>query len=77
MESIMKKVLFAVILAGGIFALSSCAKECNCTAKYNGEVVYETTVSLEEGDKCADYDKLINIPIIGVSAELKCSPILF
>ena len=73
----MKKVLFTLILAAGIFTMSSCSKECNCTAKYNGEVVYETTVDLEEGDKCADYNKMINIPIIGVSAELKCTPILF
>ena len=73
----MKKVLFAVILAAGIFTLSSCSKECNCTAKYNGEVVYETSVELEEGDKCGDYDKTINVPLLGVSAELKCTPILF
>ena len=73
----MKKVLFAMILACGIFTLASCSKECNCSAKYNGETVYETTVSLEDGDKCVDYDKMINIPAIGVSAELKCTPILF
>lgn len=73
----MKKVLFALILAAGIFTMASCSKECNCTAKYNGEVVYETNVSLEDGDKCSDYNKMINIPVIGVSAELKCTPILF
>ena len=73
----MKKVLFALILTAGIFTMASCSKECTCSAKYNGEVVYETTIDLEEGDKCADYNKMINIPIIGVSAELKCTPILF
>ena len=73
----MKKVLFAVILVAGIFTLSSCAKKCDCTAKYNGEVVYETSLDLEEGDKCADYDKTISVPILGVTAELKCTPVLF
>ena len=71
----MKKVLFALILVGGIFALSSCAKECNCQAKYNGEVVYESTVGLADGKKCSDYNKFVSV--LGVSVESKCTPILF
>jgi len=71
----MKKVLFALILAGGIFALSSCSKECDCSAKWNGEVVYESTVELSDGEKCSDYNSYVNV--LGVSAELKCSPVLF
>jgi hypothetical protein len=73
----MKKVLFAVVLACGLIAFSSCSKECNCVGKYNGEVVYETSVSLEDGDKCSDYNKLVNIPLLGVNAEVKCTPVLF
>lgn len=71
----MKKVLFALVLAGGIFALSSCAKECNCAAKWNGEVVYEQTLELQDGDKCSDYNTYVSV--MGISAELKCTPHLF
>lgn len=71
----MKKVLFALVLAGGIFALSSCAKECNCAAKWNGEVVYEKTLELQDGDKCSDYNTYVSV--MGISAELKCTPHLF
>jgi hypothetical protein len=71
----MKKVLFALVLAGGIFALSSCTKECNCAAKWNGEVVYEQTLELQDGDKCSDYNTYVNV--LGISAELKCTPHLF
>ena len=71
----MKKVLFALVLIGGMFAMSSCSKECNCVAKVNGEVKYESSIELEDGDKCSDYNSYINI--LGTSAELKCSPKLF
>lgn len=71
----MKKVLFALILVGGIFALSSCAKECDCKAKLNGEVVAESTVSLADGKSCSDYNKFLNI--LGTSVESKCTPVLF
>ena len=74
-NTIMKKVLFALILAGGIFTLSSCAKDCTCTAKFNGEVISETTVSLGEGEKCSDYDGYIKI--LAQSYEQKCTPNLF
>ena len=72
---IMKKVLFALVLVGGILALSSCSKECKCAAKWQGETVYETTVQMSDGDKCTDFNKKINVA--GVSAELKCTPVLF
>ena len=71
----MKKVLIALALIGGMFAFSSCAKECHCTAKVNGEVAYESNVELEDGDKCSDYNSYMSI--LGVSAELKCTPVLF
>ena len=71
----MKKVLFALVLAGGLFAMSGCAKECNCVAKVNDEVVYESTIDLGEGKKCSDYNSRISV--LGVSAESKCTPVLF
>ena len=71
----MKKVLFALVLAGGMFAMSSCAKDCTCTVKYNGEVVSETVVHLEDGEKCSEYNGYVNI--LGQSLEQKCSPNLF
>ena len=72
---IMKKVLFALVLVGGIFALSACSKECDCAAKWNGEVVYEQTVELSDGEKCSDYNGYVKV--LGISAELKCTPHLF
>lgn len=71
----MKKVLFALVLIGGIFAFSSCSKECDCKAKWNGEVVYESNVTLKDGEKCSDYNSYVSV--IGISAELKCTPVLF
>ena len=71
----MKKVLFALVLAGGLFAMSGCAKECNCVAQVNDEVVYESTIDLGEGKKCSDYNSRISV--LGVSAESKCTPVLF
>ena len=71
----MKKVLFALVLAGGLIALSSCSKECDCAAKWQGETVYETNISLGDGEKCSDYNKYVNVA--GISAELKCTPVLF
>ena len=71
----MKKVLFALVLIGGVFAMSSCSKECKCSAKVNGEVVYESTVQLDDGERCSDYNTYISV--LGVSAESKCTPVLF
>ena len=73
----MKKVLLGLIIVLGVCALSSCSKQCDCKAKYNGEVVYEDTVELEKGEKCSDYNKTIQIPVIGVSASTECKADLF
>ena len=71
----MKKVLFALILAGGIFAFSSCTKTCDCSGKWDGEVVYEQVVDREDGDKCSDYNTTISA--FGHSVQVKCTPNLF
>jgi hypothetical protein len=68
----MKKLLIGLILILGICALSSCSKKCDCKAKYNGEVVYEDTVDLQDGEKCSDFNKTVKIPAIGVNAEVQC-----
>ena len=73
----MKKVLFTLILAAGIFTMASCSKNCNCSATYNGEVVYEESIEMEDGDKCSDFNKKVSVPIINVSVETKCTPELF
>ena len=73
----MKKVLFTLMIAAGIFTLASCSKSCDCSASWNGEVVYEESIQLEEGDKCSDFNKMVNIPALSISAELKCTPQLF
>lgn len=71
----MKKVLLSIVLLGGIFALSSCSKECTCKAKWNGEVKSETTIKLDDGEKCSDYNGYISV--LGQSLEQKCTPNLF
>jgi hypothetical protein len=71
----MKKVLFAIVAIAAIFAFSSCSKSCKCTAKFNGEVLSETTVKLSDGEKCSDYNG--RITILGQTAENKCVPQLF
>jgi len=72
---IMKKVLFALILAGGIFTMSSCVKECDCTVKVNDKVVSEDVIELEDGAKCSDYNNYKSL--LGISGEVKCTPHLF
>lgn len=71
----MKKVLFALVLVGGIFAMSSCGKDCTCTVKANGEVKSETHMTLKEGEKCSDYNGYVSL--FGQSLEQKCTPNLF
>ncbi|MBQ1672967.1 MAG: hypothetical protein II026_07980 [Bacteroidales bacterium] len=71
----MKKVLFALILAGGIFAMSSCAKECDCTVKVNDQVISKDVMTLEDGESCSDYNNYKSL--FGISGEVSCTPQLF
>ena len=71
----MKKVLFVLVLVGGIFALSGCAKECKCTVKVNDKVVSEDTIKLDDGEKCSDFNNYKSL--FGVTGEVHCSPIFF
>lgn len=71
----MKKVLIALVALVAVFALSSCSKTCKCTAKFNGEVVSETTITLDDGDKCSNHNGKISV--LGQTAENKCTPQIF
>lgn len=71
----MKKVLLGLVLVGCVFAFSSCTKKCDCKAKFNGEVVYEQTFELSKGESCSDKNKKISVA--GITAEAKCTPVLF
>ena len=71
----MKKVLFVLVLVGGLFAMTGCSKECHCVGKLDGEVKYESTIQLDEGEKCSSNNFYYNI--LGTSIEVKCSPLLF
>ena len=72
---VMKKVLFGLVLIGGLFVMSSCSKECNCVGKYQGETKYESRFTLEDGEKCSDSNFYLNV--VGVQIEVKCTPVLF
>lgn len=71
----MKKVLFTCIVLGSMFAMTSCSKECVCTVTVNGEVITETTVQLEDGQKCTD--SKVGGSLLGNSGEVKCAEKLF
>lgn len=71
----MKKVLLGLVLLVCVFAMSSCSKKCDCKAKLNGETIWESTVELGDGEKCSD--KNGKISVAGISAESKCTPVLF
>ena len=64
-----------MVLIGGIFTLSGCVKECNCTVKVNDKVVLENTIELEDGEKCSEYNGRGSI--LGVSGEVRCTPQIF
>ena len=71
----MKKVFFALVLIGGMLAMTGCAKECKCVGKLNGEVKYERVFDLQEGSKCSDANTYMDIA--GIKIEIKCTPVLF
>ena len=71
----MKKVFLALVLVGDLFAMTGCAKECRCTGKLNGETVVENTVELSDGKSCSDYNSYTSV--LGVSVDIKCTPVLF
>lgn len=71
----MKKVLFALVLIGGVFAMSGCAKECRCTVKVNDKVVSEDTITLDDGERCSQFNNYKSL--LGVSGEVRCTPVLF
>lgn len=71
----MKKVLFALVLIGGLFAFSSCAKECNCKVTLNDTVLLENSIQLEDGEKCSDYSGKGSL--LGVTGQIRCTPKFF
>ena len=82
----LKPFFFTLLIAASLFTLAGCSanseiewvwdgKSCACTGKYNGEVVYEQAIQVELGEKCSDYKNFISIPVIGVSVQLKCTPV--
>ena len=71
----MKKVLFALVLVGGLFLMGGCAKDCECVGKYDGEEYYRSTVPLDEGEKCSDNNFYLKVGTFEV--EVKCTPNLF
>ena len=71
----MKKVLFALVVIGGIFALSSCSKECNCKVTLNDKVLLENTITLDDGEKCSDYTGKGSL--LGITGAVRCTPKLF
>lgn len=71
----MKKAIIAIVAVVAVLSLSSCSKSCHCVSKFNGEVVVDKVVQLENGEKCSD--KNIAAGAFGYKAELKCTPQLF
>ena len=67
----MKKALFALILAGGLLASTSCSKDFVCSFKLNGEVFFESTVEVDEGKKCSDMNT--SSSLLGHKGEVKCT----
>jgi len=71
----MKKAIIAVIAVVAVLSLSSCSKSCRCISKFNGEVLVDRVVELDEGERCSDRN--IAAGAYGYKAELKCTPQLF
>ena len=73
----MKKVLFTLLIAAGLFTFAGCAKNCHCTATSNGKVIFEQTYEIEDGEECANYLNSITVPVIDYNYESKCESELF
>ena len=72
----MKKTIFLVIaLATLTFGATSCAKSCKCTTSVNESVKSTSTIDLDEGKKCSDYNS--SVTLLGQTATVKCTPIIF
>ncbi len=71
----MKKLFCTLILLGGIFALSSCSKECDCTTMMNGEVISHDIMTLQDGQSCSDFSR--GTSLYGLSSSVICTPQLF
>ena len=67
----MKKVLFAILVLACIAGMSSCSKKCYCKATLNGEELAGSTVTLENGKKCSDYN--YKTTILGETVQYKCT----
>jgi len=67
----MKKILFAILVFACVAGLSSCSKKCYCKATLNGEELVGSTVTMDEGKKCSDYN--YRTTILGESVEYKCT----
>lgn len=71
----MKKIFISLIIGAAVLTMSSCSKSCHCKTIYNGEVVTENVVDLEDGQKCSDMNA--SVAILGQKGEVKCVPQLF
>jgi hypothetical protein len=72
----MKKALFIIMAIATLsFTATSCAKSCKCTTTVNGTVTTTSTIDLDEGKKCSEYNA--SVTVLGQTGEVKCTPILF
>ena len=67
----MKKILFAIVVLACVVCLSSCSKKCYCKAMVNGEEKIGSTVTLDKGKKCSDYN--YKATLLGETVEYKCT----
>ena len=67
----MKKVLFALLVFACVAGLSSCSKKCYCKAMVNGKEQVGSTVNLDQGKRCSDYN--YRATLLGETVEYKCT----
>ena len=67
----MKKILFAIVVLACVVCLSSCSKKCYCKGMYNGNEVIGSTVTLDKGKKCSDYNYTLKVG--ETSVQYKCT----